>query len=99
MVEYCSRNSRQLLQDQDPSTRVSRAGECAREPSLAQDDSFLWKVGEQNQDPSTRVSRAGECAREPSFAQDDSFLWKVGEGDLLRKDSEKHVTRIIWSKS
>ena len=28
--------------NQDPSTRVSRAGECAREPSLAQDDSLLF---------------------------------------------------------
>src|SRR5207237_9407678 len=28
----------------DPSTRVSRAGECAREPSLAQDDSVVVVV-------------------------------------------------------
>src|SRR5438552_18928686 len=37
------RFSRRLKrQDQDPSTRVSRAGECAREPSLAQDDMRLF---------------------------------------------------------
>ena len=29
-------------ENQDPSTPVSRAGECAREPSLAQDDSLLF---------------------------------------------------------
>ena len=28
-------------EDRDPSTRVSRAGDYAREPSLAQDDSSL----------------------------------------------------------
>src|SRR5437764_2102421 len=32
------------LKNQDPSTRVSRAGACAREPSLAQDDSARKKV-------------------------------------------------------
>src|SRR5437588_7074887 len=31
-------------QNQDPSTRVSRADEYAREPSLAQDDSLFWVV-------------------------------------------------------
>src|SRR5207253_1515185 len=29
--------------NQDPSTRVSRAGEFAREPSLAQDDNYFYK--------------------------------------------------------
>src|SRR5207237_6362811 len=33
-------NALMEMQNQDPSTRVSRAGECAREPSLAQDDSL-----------------------------------------------------------
>ena len=32
------------LKNQDPSTRVSRAGACAREPSLAQDDSSERKL-------------------------------------------------------
>src|SRR5438552_1395411 len=36
------RQSAAKKQNQDPSTRVSRAGEYAREPSLAQDDSFIF---------------------------------------------------------